>query len=245
MTDFCFSSMGIGGINLLYQNVHDISQVNQVIFSECLVRFHDLDGNSVNTKKFISMLESVELAPFLDRYVLMLAIELLENNSEAVLSINVSAQTFNNDAHFEEFFNLINLKQSIAKRLIIELTETYPIKDISKTCIYLQEIRRLNYRIAVDDFGSGFGSPLNLCLLPCDIIKLDAQFLQMVSKRKLRLGSLSHLINYAASFDAMIVIEGVEESNHLSIARSTCATGVQGYYLSIPSSLLTYNLMSN
>ena len=68
-----------------------------------------------------------------------------------------------------------------AESLVLEVTETALIEDLSPAGSTLATLKALGLRIAVDDFGTGYSSLSYLSNFPLDIIKFDKSFVDRVA----------------------------------------------------------------
>jgi EAL domain-containing protein (putative c-di-GMP-specific phosphodiesterase class I) len=57
--------------------------------------------------------------------------------------------------------------------LVLEITETGKVPDLEIAAQVLTQIRGLDVRLALDDFGNGFSGLRYLLRLPIDVVKLD------------------------------------------------------------------------
>lgn len=122
-----------------------------------------------------------------------------------------------------------------ADRIVLEVTEVAAIGDFGRARESLAVLKRLGFKIAVDDLGAGYSGLNNLALLDPDFVKLDMSLVRDIDKNP-RLGSLiRHILDFAKSEGMKVIAEGVEtEEEHDSV----CDLGVQliqGYYFAKPS----------
>lgn len=99
--------------------------------------------------------------------------------------------------------------RSLAPRLVLEITERSPIAQLSGTAEFIHDIRKLGYRVAVDDFGAGFSTPEAIFSIAVDIVKVDSFFVQLSSRADAN-RILHHTVGLASCVAPTIVIEGVE-----------------------------------
>ena len=64
------------------------------------------------------------------------------------------------------------------ERLILEVTESVALLDISETMNVMEHLNRLNIGIALDDFGTGVSSLAYLKDLSVNYIKIDGSFVR-------------------------------------------------------------------
>ncbi|APG86966.1 histidine kinase (plasmid) [Sinorhizobium americanum CCGM7] len=217
-------------------SVQQVISVNahEVLYSECLARLVEVDGSVITAGEFMPALEASGCAPKLDQHILKLAFDWLCNTASGALGCNISTLSFSDSETHSMIYDQLYRHRSLAPRLVLELTERSPIAQLSHAADFIQDIRRLGYRVAVDDFGAGFSTPEAIFSIAVDIVKVDSFFVQLSSRRDAdRL--LQHMVGVASCAAPTIVIEGVETYNQLTLAGAAGATHVQGYLFSEPT----------
>lgn len=223
-----------GRIGFSLQQVNSVDAHHEVTYSECLARLVRLDGTVITAGEFIPALEGSGYAPQLDRHILNLAFDWLSNNASGSLGCNISTLNLSDAEHRALLYEQLYRRRSLAPRLVLEITESAPIAELACAAELIQDIRRLGYRVAVDDFGIGFSTPEALFSMTVDIVKIDAFFVQL-NRRPDAERLLHHMVGLASCMAPTIVVEGIETYDQLAIARAAGATHVQGYLLSEPT----------
>lgn len=239
-TDGCVTAVreaiGSARIGFDAQSIHAIDDSSCVLYGECLARLIDDHGKRHNASEFVPVLESLGATLLLDSYMLERVLDGLEADPEAVLGCNLSADTLSGDGRWPSVIRQIEARKHLASRLVLEVIETRPLGMLNRLNAYVDELKSLGCRIAIDDFGSGYLTPIQLYSLNVDIIKLDAGFIWQVRQpHESRRDSLRHFVSFAASFAPVIVLEGVETAADFENAYSAGATHVQGWHLSRPA----------
>ena len=105
----------------------------------------------------------------------------------------------------------------MAKPLIVEVTETSALIDIEESARFLQTIRELGCRVAVDDFGAGYTSFRHLKALTLDIVKIDGSFVKNLAGNVDNQLFIRNLLGLADTYGMETVAECVEtqEDAHL------------------------------
>ena len=94
------------------------------------------------------------------------------------VSINISAQQFENGFHLVEYLESLIKEYSVTpKQIELEITENMLTKDTEHNIAVLTAIHELGFQIAIDDFGTGFSSFNYLKRLPVHKIKIDKSFI--------------------------------------------------------------------
>ncbi|OAP44158.1 hypothetical protein ATC00_24515 [Sinorhizobium americanum] len=221
-------------IGFSVQQVNSVNAHHEVLYSECLARLVKADGTVITASEFVPALEASGYAPKLDCHMLNLAVDWLSNNANGSLGCNISTLSFSDSEPRAMLYDQLYQHRSLAPRLVLEITERSPIAKLSCTAEFVKDIRRLGYRVAVDDFGAGFSTPEAIFSMAVDIVKVDSFFVQSSSRPDAdRL--LHHMVGLASCVAPTIVVEGVETYNQLTLARAAGATHVQGYLLSEPT----------
>ncbi len=94
---------------------------------------------------------------------------------------------------------------------IVEITEAALITHVELAVEKLHKLRDAGCQIALDDFGSGYSSLLQLTSMPVDMVKFDISMIQKLAsddpKQRLLVGEIANLVS---ANGYKIVAEGVE-----------------------------------
>ncbi|MGW6173753.1 putative bifunctional diguanylate cyclase/phosphodiesterase [Arthrobacter sp. NPDC055138] len=117
--------------------------------------------------------------------------------------------------------------------VIIELTEN-SLDTMTEECrIMLAQLRSEGFKIAVDDFGSGYSSMNSLTEFAFDIVKVD-RALVSGHDGSARNIVVSHLIAMFTALKADVVIEGIETEEAVEWLAGCPNLNVQGFYFGRP-----------
>ncbi|MGM9485319.1 EAL domain-containing protein [Roseateles sp. NT4] len=208
---------------------------------ELLVRLRERDGSRVMPGAFMPAAERFHFAPRLDRWVLRQAVALLKREGEprfAALSINVSALTLQDAAYHQEARALLTeLGPVRARSLCLEITETAVITQLGEAVRFIQQMRALGARIALDDFGAGASSYSYLKALPVDLLKIDGQFVRALLTDPLDQVAVRSFVDVAQTLGLTTVAECVETPEVLLELVRMGVGEVQGFLLHRPQPL--------
>ena len=121
--------------------------------------------------------------------------------------------------------------------LELEITEAVILKDIKLTYQVLRELKSLDVRVCLDDFGIGYAAVIHLHRLPFDTIKIDVSLIKEMDDNPENTTLVSALISFGESFDMRVVAEGVETRQQLNTLGDLQCQTMQGYYFSKPLSV--------
>ena len=130
---------------------------------------------------------------------------------------------------------LLKGRPEMAKRLIIEVTETSALIDIEESARFLQTIRELGCRVAVDDFGAGFTSFRHLKALTLDIVKIDGSFVKNLAGNVDNQLFIRNLLGLADTYGMETVAECVETQEDATFLIGEGVKYLQGYFFGRPS----------
>lgn len=122
-----------------------------------------------------------------------------------------------------------------SERLIFEITEGEKVHDRVHLAAIAEDYRRRGFKMALDDFGSGY-SELNLLAdLPIDILKLDMDLTRDIDRRPVTQTIVHHLVHLAADLGTALVAEGIETYAEYETLRGLGIRLMQGYLFAKPA----------
>jgi EAL domain-containing protein (putative c-di-GMP-specific phosphodiesterase class I) len=119
-------------------------------------------------------------------------------------------------------------------RLTFEFTENEQVSDEAHILSIIQEYRRHGFRIALDDFATGYSGLSRLANLKPDIIKLDRALVMDCDKDRVRLAIVASMISLGAEIGIKVVTEGIERVGEVEALRSVGVRFMQGFYFARP-----------
>ena len=162
----------------------------------------------------------------LDQYYNNALCIISSDDKDAEISCTISEKDF--AEKIEEISNKYDFDRS---KLVIEITEDSIEKNLVVAMFNIIKIKKLGFRIALDDIGSGYTSLVSLCEYPIDVVKIDREILLLAGTergKKLFLGivSLAHYLNIK------VVCEGVETEEQNKLVSESDCDYIQGWYYS-------------
>ncbi len=217
---------------LAYQPI--VTREGAPAFYECLLRLREASGDVVPAGAFIAAVEELGLVRTVDRYVLELAVERLLDNPATRLAINISGLTVSDASWLRSLRALLGTRPEVARRLIVEITETATLNDIEESSRFITAVRDLGCRVAVDDFGAGFTSFSHLKALTIDIVKLDGSFIRNIDTNPDNQMFVRNLLGLASAFGLETVAECVETAAEAAFVAAEGVTYHQGWFYAKP-----------
>jgi diguanylate cyclase (GGDEF)-like protein len=215
---------------------------NTIDHYEALARLRDIDGSIILPFAFIKAAESNSLVGYIDRVIIektmLRQADIAAHNRHVSFSVNLSAKNIG-DAQLLEFLKFkISETGTDPTRLIFEITETEAIHDLDLAINFVNHLRALGCKFALDDFGVGFTSFVYLRKMNVDIIKIDGSFIQNLDKNKDDRLMVKAMVDMAKGMGIKTVAEFVENEASLIILRELGVDFAQGYLIGKPSPVL-------
>lgn len=209
-------------LTLAYEPVIQAS-TGAVAFHEALVRVRRPNGEIVGAGQIVPLAERLGLVRFLDHRVLELAVDTLARHPEARLSVNVSMRTATEPDWMQLLVHALAAHPGVARRMIVEITETAAIEDLDQTVRFVTAMKELGLAVAIDDFGAGHSSFKTLRSLPVDMLKIDGAFIQNLARSTDDRFFVRTLVDLARHLSIKTVAEWVQDAES---ARQLAAWGV-------------------
>jgi diguanylate cyclase (GGDEF)-like protein len=211
----------------------------QVCGAEALVRWqqHARLGQ-VNPGEFIALAEQTGLITPLTYWMLEAALRhsyaWREQGPALPLSVNLSARDLHDPKLLARIEGALATWGADPDWIEFELTESALMIDPSAALEKLQQLKRLDLRIAIDDSGTGYSSLSYLQRLPVDALKIDQTFIRGMRRNSDSAAIVHSTIDLAHSLRLLVIAEGVEDDETFSDLAAMACDQAQGYCISRP-----------
>lgn len=224
------------GLCLAWQAVRSASESSEILYYEGLLRKADAAsvGDDVAPLRALRALERLGFIRLLDHYVVSRVIDQLEADPTVVLAANISALSAIFDQWWVAIESRLLSQRDVARRLVLEITETAEI-SVSQATIFSDRMRRLGCLIALDDFGVGYASIGRLVALSPDIAKVDGSFIRRMDRSERDRRILANIIGLAREISPVVIVEGIETDAQRKFVAGIGAGWIQGYFVGRPA----------
>ncbi len=211
----------------------------RVIGGEALARWKHPEKGMISPADFIPVFEKNGFIRFLDYYIWEETCKLIaamkrQGYDSYPISINVSRAHFYRNEFQHVLKELIEKYKLVPHDIELEITESIYVEDSDLINSRIQELRNMGFKVAMDDFGSGYSSLNMLKEIPIDIIKMDLKFLDSEDNVDKSHKILDSLVDLAKRLDLNVVVEGVETEEQVEFLQGIGDMTAQGYYFSRP-----------
>jgi diguanylate cyclase len=206
---------------------------------EALARWTHAERGVVSPESFIPMAEASGLISSLGEWALRSACQqsmawLGHLRSPISVSVNLSMRQFESPDLVEMVAQILHETRMPPSLLVLELTESALMQDVSITIEKLKKLKKLGVKLAIDDFGTGYSSLSYLGQLPIDELKIDQSFVRQLNRDRNAMMISSTIIAMARSMGLTVVAEGIETQQQRDfLVKAGCHIG-QGFLYSKP-----------
>lgn len=211
--------------------------------AEALARWRSRrTGDMVPPQTFIPVAENANLIARIDKLMFDHGVETMVawrsgGCQIAALAINMSARTLESEGIAQDVRRILDRHGLDPSAIVIELTESFAIRNASVLARAIREIAAHGVRFALDDFGTGYTSLRQIADLPFSFVKIDRSFV-----RDLRHGNgkarqvVRAMVELARSLGIEVIAEGIESDEDLATLRRLGCRDFQGHHLGPPVS---------
>ena len=123
---------------------------------------------------------------------------------------------------------------AVAGRVVLEITERASLDGIRDVRPRIASLRKLGFRIAVDDLGAGYAGLTSFTLLEPDVVKLDMALVRDVHREPKKQTVVKTMISMCKELGIIVTSEGIEVPEERDeLARAGCDL-MQGYLFAKP-----------
>ena len=185
------------------------------------------------------------LMPELDRWVADHAITELaarrRNGKNTTFFIKLSGMTLN-DKDFPTWLSKkLNTIKLPGDSLVFEVSESVAIRHPAQVKKFINWLKVLHCRCALDHFGTNPRSMDIMKELPVDYIKLDRSFMHNLSENKDNRAKVKSIVGTAHSMEKMAIAVFVQDANSLSTLWQCGVDYIQGYFVQQPDAAMSYD----
>lgn len=210
------------------------SKEGKISSAETLSRWENSSGEIVFPGTYIGIMEKSGLITRFDYYMFEKVCEKLSQwkdsqYSDISLSCNLTRITISEKDFAEKIKEISNKYDFDRSKLVIEITEDSLEKNLVVAMLNIIEIKKLGFRISLDDFGSGYTSLVSLCEYPIDVVKIDREILLLAGTEKGK-KLFSGIVSLAHYLHLKVVCEGVETEEQNKLVLESECDYIQGWY---------------
>jgi EAL domain-containing protein (putative c-di-GMP-specific phosphodiesterase class I) len=134
----------------------------------------------------------------------------------------------------EELFATDTALAHVADRVVLEITERASLDGVRDVRARIDSLRKLGFRIAIDDLGAGYAGLTSFALLDPNVVKLDMALVRDLHKEPTKRTLVRTMIAMSKELGILVTGEGIETIEERDeLARAGCDL-MQGYLFGRP-----------
>ncbi|AWB68001.1 hypothetical protein C2869_16915 [Saccharobesus litoralis] len=232
--------------SLYFQYIKPINPPIDKLHYEILLRLRDGD-QVISPGLFIPAAERFGLMPHLDKWVFNQTIKYLNANPELVArtdkcSINLSGNSITDESFADYIIAQLKVYNIPASKICFEITETAAVTKLSHANAFIEKLRNIDCKFALDDFGAGMCSFSYLKHLPVDYVKIDGSFVKNMTNDIADRAIVKSVNDIAKSLHLPTIAEFVGDDLTEQALRDLGVNYVQGYAINQPQPIEEINL---
>ncbi len=217
---------------LLYQPIVSLRS-GAVVGAEALLRWQHPRRGRLGPGEFVALAEDRNLIVPIGRWVLAEACRRASAWTGPVyVSVNLSGRQLQDPGFVGDVRAALEATGLPASRLVLEITESFPLLETRAIVGRLYELKALGVRLAIDDFGTGYSSLSYLQTLPMAVLKIDRAFVAANNARAAPV--LRGIVELGKAMGLGLVAEGIETTDQVARLRTLGCEHGQGFLFARP-----------
>ena len=226
-------------LQLYYQP--QVNAEGGLIGAEALLRWPQPDGRMVSPMSFLSVAEDTGLIINIGDWVVETACqqiilwERLQLPLDFTVSVNVSPRQFMQSDFVSRFETIVKDSGVNPGRLQIEINENVVKNSMDQAIEKMTTLKdRLQIKISLDDFGTGFSSLTYLSQFPLDEVKIDRAFIRDLQTDPKDALLAETILEIGHKLGVQVIAEGVETQPQLDFLQARRCGRLQGFLFGKP-----------
>ncbi|MAD42463.1 MAG: diguanylate cyclase [Arcobacter sp.] len=209
------------------------AETKEVYKYEALIRYITHDGKEIAPAKFLDVAKRTKLYPNIIKIIINDSFELIKNKNKRV-SVNVSFDDIANDETTAFIYDILEKNKEYTSLLEFEILESEEISDFNEVTKFIENVKKFNCSVGVDDFGAGYSNFNLLTLLDIDFVKIDGSLIENITTSKDLEIIVSTIANFSKEFKVKTVAEYVSSEEIYEKIKELGIDYCQGYYFNRP-----------
>jgi diguanylate cyclase (GGDEF)-like protein len=213
----------------------------EIIGYEGLLRMGDGNGSLIYPSDFLDVAAHCGLMHEIERWVISTAIELIAEMQKAgkhhYIGVNLSGKAFIDPA-LPSFISQKLASSAInPENLVFEISEKIAVANIVEVQCFVNALKAMGCRFALDDFGKSISSLNYLKYLPVDYLKIDGGFICDLPNNPVDKHLVKAIVEIANTLKKQTIAAFVECEETIELLRECGVNYIQGHHIGRPQAV--------
>ena len=204
----------------------------QIVKHETLIRIQN-SNEIISPSVFLEVSKRIKRYTDIEKMLIEKSFKLIADRPDAVISVNLSGRDMTDGDVSVFIIEKLN-KYKVAGRVIFEILEDENIENIERIGTFIERVRRMGVKIAIDDFGSGYSNFSYILKLKPDYIKIDGSIIKNIDTSEDYRAIAGAIIAFAKKLDITVIAEFVRSKEVFDACVELGVDEFQGFYLGEP-----------
>ena len=204
----------------------------QIVKHEALIRIQN-SNEIISPSVFLEVSKRIKRYTDIEKMLIEKSFKLIAGIPNAVISVNLSGRDMTDGDVSVFIIEKLN-KYKVAGRVIFEILEDENVENIERIGIFIERVRRMGVKIAIDDFGSGYSNFSYILKLKPDYIKIDGSIIKNIDTSEDSRAIAGAIIAFAKKLDITVIAEFVRSKEVFNTCVELGVDEFQGFYLGEP-----------
>jgi EAL domain-containing protein (putative c-di-GMP-specific phosphodiesterase class I) len=213
-------------------------KTGQIIGGECFARWKAPGGGLLGASAIVKLAREQGHMDLLAYRMLELAFKIKGGwqgqAKSAQIWVNVSSENLRNLDFVDVVSGLADQYHIDTSEVTLEVTESDFDVDRHEPMETLRLLKKRGFKLALDDFGAGYATLLEMDEIPFDEVVIDRRFLLRAMKDPAARLILESAIDLTHKLTMMCTIEGVETEEHAAMVGELNVDYTQGFLIGKP-----------
>jgi diguanylate cyclase (GGDEF)-like protein len=225
-------AMQAGEFEMWLQPVRELNQ-GRVLFHEALFRLWTPTGLAM-PDVVLPAIERLGMRLHLASLVMHRCLEMLKNDRHLVISANIGRELLSDANLASDLVGSFRRAKVHPERLILEISEEAGLEELRAGKGLATRLNEKGFRFAMDDYGRGTASLLEVIELPVFSVKLDPVLWKKAAREPRASWILGKMLSLFKNLKIQVIAEGIAKRSDLKNVRSLGIKAGQGFALGRP-----------
>lgn len=200
---------------------------------ECLVRLSERSGTIIPPSSFLGVAKKTRLYEEMTRIVIRKSFDEFKEKPYE-FSLNLSVEDIENADTCSFIFDILKKNSGMTGRVVFEILESEGINNYEQIQQFIETVKSMGAKIAVDDYGSGYSNLVHILKLNVDYIKIDGSIIREITESPLSRILVKSVVSAAQEIGIKTIAEYVSDQKIFQAVIDLGVDYSQGYFIGKP-----------